>query len=140
MNYTIELIDRNNLDIIIPLLKILNPSTDETVLQGRLEEMKLHPYHCIGVYDGEKLIGICGFWLLVKHYVGKHIEPDNVLIIPGYQGKKIGELMLQWIYEYGRQNGCVASEINCYVGNSAGVKFWINQGFKIIGYHFQKHL
>jgi GNAT superfamily N-acetyltransferase len=138
--YTIKLIENNDLGIIIPLLKVLNTSIDEQTLQERLAEMKQHSYNCVGVFDGEKLVAICGFWILVKHYVGKHIEPDNVFVLPEYQGRKIGEQMMNWIYNYGKEAGCIASELNCYVSNSAGVKFWINQGYKIIGYHFQKHL
>jgi GNAT superfamily N-acetyltransferase len=101
--------------------------------------MRNHSYNCLGVFDGERLIAICGFWILVKYYVGKHIEPDNVLVLPEYRGRKIAEQMMDWINDYGKKHGCIASELNCYVSNSAGVKFWINQGYKIIGYHFQKH-
>ncbi|EQD69526.1 GCN5-related N-acetyltransferase, partial [mine drainage metagenome] len=37
-------------------------------------------YQCAGLYDDGRLIGICGLWILTKYYVGKHIEPDNVVI------------------------------------------------------------
>ncbi len=137
--HTIKLIEKANLKSIIPLLKLLNPTTDEQTLSSRLEEMNNLSYNCVGVFENDKLIAACGFWILVKHYVGKHIEPDNVIVAPEHRGKKLGEEMMQWIYDYGKQNGCIASELNCYVNNSTGVKFWINQGYKIIGYHFQKH-
>lgn len=138
--FDIRLIPKDELHTIIPLLRILNDAIDENTLQERLEDMKQRNYACAGVYDGARLIGICGLWILNKYYVGKHIEPDNVMILPQYRNKGVGEQMMQWVYEYGRSQGCIASELNCYVVNDKGIRFWLNQGYKIIGFHCQKKL
>lgn len=138
--YTIKIIEENEISSILPYLKMLNEKTDEVTLVSRLKKMTGHNYKCVGVYDNENLIGITGFWILYKHYVGKHIEPDNVIIHPDYRSKGIGELMMNWLYEYAKSEGCTASELNCYVSNHKGVKFWIQQGYRIIGYHMQKLL
>ncbi len=132
--YRIELIEKDNLSIILPLLEALNEKLSTDVL------MKEYNYHCAGVYDGNKLIGICGLWILVKHYVGKHIEPDNVIIDQRYRNKGIGELMMQWVTDYAKTIGCEALELNCYVQNSSGLKFWMNKGYKVLGFHLQKKL
>ncbi|MDI1234463.1 MAG: GNAT family N-acetyltransferase [bacterium] len=137
--YQFKLIKKADISTIIPLLKILAPKMEEALLNERLEEMtNNHNYECVGVYDGETLIGMSGLWLLNKYYVGKHIEPDNVVIIPAYRGKGIGQQLLNWINEYGKQNGCKASELNCYLNNSEGLKFWLNNGYKVLGVHCQK--
>lgn len=138
MNFNISLIPQSSLHLILPFLELLNPKTEKSVLENRLEEMKNYNYHCVGVFDGDKLIAVSGFWILFKHYVGKHIEPDNVMVLPEYRSQKIGEKMMAFIYDYAKANGCVASELNCYVNNSGGLKFWINQGYRILGYHLQK--
>jgi len=138
--YQISLIPKEELQNIIPLLRILNDAIPEDTLQERLADMKLRNYECAGVYDNGRLIGICGMWILNKYYVGKHIEPDNVMILPEYRNKGVGEQMMAWIYEYGRSKGCVVAELNCYIVNDKGIRFWANQGFKIIGFHFQKKL
>jgi GNAT superfamily N-acetyltransferase len=136
--YKIRLIEKDEIHSIIPLLKLLTNKIEEEVLRKRLNEMVKAGYECVGVYHDEKLIGISGLWTLVKYYVGKHIEPDNVVIHPDYRGKGVGEQMMQWIYEYAKSKGCEAVELNCYVNNSPGQKFWLNQGFRILGFHNQK--
>ena len=136
--YTISLIPKENIYSIIPLLKILDEEIKDEVLKRRLDEMILQNYECVGVYDNDKLIGISGLWTLTKYYIGKHIEPDNVVIHPDYRGKKVGEQLMKWIFEYAQNKGCTASELNCYVKNRRGVEFWKQHGYKIIGYHFQK--
>jgi len=138
--YTYRLIPSDNIFSIIPLLRMLNDKITEETLQERLTEMVKNGYECMGAYDNDKLIGICGLWVLTKYYVGRHLEPDNVMILPEYRGKGIGEAMMESVYAYGRSKGCVASELNCYVTNSGGQKFWANEGYKIIGFHYQRTL
>lgn len=138
--YQIRLIPKEELHIIIPFLRILNDAIPEDTLQERLADMMQRNYECAGVYDEDRLIGICGMWILNKYYVGKHIEPDNVMILPEYRNKGVGEQMMAWVDEYGRSQGCIAAELNCYVVNDKGIRFWLNQGYKIIGFHCQKKL
>ena len=137
---TIELIDNKKINSIIPLLKILNTSISEKTLEERLSDMIKEGYQCVGAFDNDKLIGICGLWILTKYYVGKHIEPDNMIILPEYQNQKIGSKMMQWIYSYAKDNDCVASELNCYIDNKAAHKFWEKESYKVLALHFQKNL
>jgi GNAT superfamily N-acetyltransferase len=97
-------------------------------------------YECVGVFDEETLVGICGIWTLTKIYVGRHIEPDNVIISPEYRSRQLGQQLMEWVESYARSKGCVASELNCYVSNDAGNKFWQQQGYKVLGLHYQKKM
>lgn len=135
-----KLIEKEENNAIIPFLQILNNKIETETLRSRLLEMFQQGYECVGVYKDGRLIGISGLWILTKYYVGKYIEPDDVVILPEYRNSGIGQMLMNWIYEYGKSKGCIASELNCYVANAFGQKFWINQEYKIIGFHFQKNL
>lgn len=136
----IRLLDKSEYPSILPLVKHLNPKTDAETLAERLDEMSASNYECVGIFVDGHLAGVAGLWLLTKLYIGRHLEPDNVIIHPMYQGKGLGKLLFNWIEDYAKSKGCVALELNCYVNNSAAHKFWMNEGFKILGYHFQKKL
>lgn len=41
------------------------------------------------------------------------------------------------VYDNGR---LVASGLNCYVVNDKGIRCWLNQGYRTIGFHCQKKL
>jgi GNAT superfamily N-acetyltransferase len=138
--YQYQLIPVAQMHSIIPLLQLLNKEMDVTTIQQRLDEMLTRGYECLGVYDGDQLIGICGLWMLTKIYAGRHIEPDNVCIHPDYRNKGIGEAMMHWVDEYARSKGCIAAELNAYVVNKKAHKFWLGQGYEIIGFHFIKKL
>jgi len=134
----ISLIEAKNIYSIIPLLQVLNDKISEEVLKARLDEMLKQGYLCVGLFDNNKLIGICGLWILTKYYVGKHMEPDNIVILPEYQNKNIGTKLMVWIDNYAKEQGCVASELNCYVGNKDAHRLWEKEGYEVIALHFQK--
>ena len=140
MEFEIRLIDKKEIFSIVPFLSELNSRITDAVLENRLSEMVLQGYQCMGIYDSAKLVGISGIWLLTKYYIGKHIEPDNVFILPEYQGQGIGKLLMNWIFDYAKSIGCVASELNCYTNNKKGQCFWKQQGYEVVAYHFQKQL
>lgn len=140
MSYKISLIAEEDINSIIPLLVQLNPKISVKILEKRLEEMMQHRYQCVGVFDQNRLIGISGIWTLTKYYVGKHIEPDNVYILPEYRGRGIGKELMEWIFDYAKSIGCLASELNCYTKNKAGQDFWKSQGYEVVAYHYQKQL
>tara|TARA_R110000868_G_scaffold4211_13_gene26613 strand:- start:18145 stop:18582 length:438 start_codon:yes stop_codon:yes gene_type:complete len=139
-NFEIKLIPYAQMESILPMVVILNQDKIEyAVLKKRLANMlAMGGYECIGVYDQKELIGICGFWVLNKLYAGKHVEPDNVYVQPEYRSKGIGELMMNWLFDYAREIGCDGAEVNCYAKNVKGKKFWERQGYEALGLHMIK--
>ncbi|CAM1372093.1 Acetyltransferase [Tenacibaculum litopenaei] len=141
MNLHFKPINNQEITQILPLLKVVNTTTPEAILIQRLHEMVCYAnYECVGAYDGEKLIAISGLWYSVRHYVGKSVEPDHVVVDASYRGKKIGKQFFEWIYEYTKEKGCEAIELNTYTGNRKSHKFYYNEGFEIFGFHFVKIL
>ena len=135
-----RLIESTNIYSVIPLLKVLDDSIALNILKQRLTKMMAQGYQCVGIYDGKKLIGACGMWFLTKYYVGDHVEPDNVILLPAHRHQGIGKQLMEWIYNYAKSKGCVASELNCYISNEPGRKFWEGEGYQAIGLHYQKKL
>jgi len=138
--YKIQFIEPQNIHVILPLLMQVNKKTPEDLLLKRLYEMVKENYKCLGIYDNDKLIGICGLWFLTRHYCGRTIEPDHVMIEPAYQSKGIGKLLFDWIFIHAKENGYEASELNTYVNNPKSHKFYYNLGYDIKGFHFVKIL
>ncbi len=140
MEITFKLIDAGHIEVIIPLLSELDSSIPYSVLNNRLSEMVKQGYECVGIYKENELIGICGIWTLVKYYVGKHIEPDNVFIKPEFRNLGIGQQLSDWLKEFACSRGCEAIELNCYLKNENGQHFWKANGYVAIGMHYQKKL
>ena len=132
-------IAKENILEIIPLLQKLNTKTPKDLLKRRVLEMTNYEnYECIGVFYNDKLIGVCGLWYSIRHYIGKSVEPDHVVIDESFRGQNIGKQLFSWIYEYTKSKGCEAVELNTYTGNTKSHKFYYNEGFDIYGFHFLK--
>ncbi|PHR69356.1 MAG: GNAT family N-acetyltransferase [Lutibacter sp.] len=136
----IKILPKNQIFDIIPLLRKVNDKTPDEILKPRLLEMCEQNYECAVMYDDNKLIGICGIWFMTRHYIGKSMEVDHVVIDHNYRSKGLGKRFFKWIYEYSKEKGCEASELNTYVGNPKSHKFYYNEGYNIYGFHFLKVL
>ncbi|MGI4790551.1 MAG: GNAT family N-acetyltransferase [Janthinobacterium lividum] len=137
---TVSLIPTSHLSQILLLVKILNPSIEEDILARRLEEMVGQGYRCAGAYQGGMLVGICGLWIATRFYCGKYIEPDNVVVHPDYRSLGVGQKLMAWVYDYAQSLNCNVVELNSYVSSLRAHKFYFNEGFQILGFHFQKRL
>lgn len=136
-----QIIPKENILIAIPFLQELgNNSISETTLKERLLEMATQNYKCLGIYNNAKIIGVCGMWFQTRHYAGKSVEIDHVIISKEYQRKGIGKLLMEYVYEYAKKSSCNWVELNTYVHNFPSHKFYYNEGFIAKGYHFVKEL
>ena len=141
MDIKISIIQSKEILSIIPLLRKLNSKTPIDLLKERVSEMSiLSNYECIGLFIDNNLIGICGLWYSTRHYIGKTVEPDHVIIDASYRGKNLGKHFFKWIDEHVKTKGCEAIELNTFVSNPRSHKFYYNEGYNIYGFHFLKVL
>jgi len=141
MKITFRPIKKEDILTILPLLIKLNSTTSENLLRERIIEMTTYDtYECVGAFDNDNLIGVSGLWYSLRHYSGKSVEPDHVIIDENYRGKNIGKQLFKWIYEYTKSKGYEVIELNTYTGNRKSHKFYYNEGFEIYGFHFVKTL
>jgi GNAT superfamily N-acetyltransferase len=141
MAFKFKIIERENIYAVIPLvLKLNDYKVAEEVLRQRFSEMIDQNYECAVIYDDEKLIGVCGLWYCTRHYSGRSVEADHVIIDDVYRNQGLGKQFFDWIYKYVSAKGFETIELNTYVSNYSSHKFYYNEGFKILGYHFLKKL
>ena len=128
-------------DAIVPLANKLHPGTDAGKIRAYLAEMFSFPtYHCFGLWQDEKLVAMSNGWITIRFYSGKQLEVDNVIVDPDLRSKGVGKFFFARIQEWANQQDCKTIELNTYVQNSKSHKFYFNEGYAILGFHFQKVL
>jgi len=128
-----------NLIRVKELLLQLNSDKGEKYIEQILDQMHTFKnYKCFGLYENDKIIGISSGWTSIRIYCGKQLELDNVIIDEKLQSKGLGTKFLDKIEEWALQKDYQSISLNTYVSNSGSHKFYFNQGFKILGFHFQK--
>ncbi len=131
-----KIIPKEEINQIIPLVGLLHNAAAPAVLEARFAEMVNQNYECVGVFWDQQLIGCAGLWIQTRHYCGRSLEPDHVIIHPDYQNKQIGEKLVKFFFEYAKQHNCIATELNCYIPNTRGQAFWEKMGYQKIGFHY----
>lgn len=139
-NLQTKLIDPiENKSRVLDLLQQLNPGMDAKYLESTQIEMTNIPnYTCFGLYLNDELIGISSGWTTVRIYCGKQLELDNVIIDSKLQSKGYGKYFMNEIKAWSIKNNYASIGLNTYVQNSRSHKFYFNEGFKILGLHFEK--
>ena len=141
MPFHFKIVKKTEIDAVVSLVERLNHyKYSDIVLKHRFEDMFDQNYECAGIYDGDKLIGVSGMWFCTRHYVGKSMEVDHVYIDEDYRNQGLGKQFFTWIYDYAKRKGYESVELNTYVQNYPSHKFYYNEGFQILGYHFAKKL
>ena len=137
-NIEIKFIPKKNIEIILPLLKKLNEFTSEKVLKSRVHEMVEQNYKCLGVYYNEELVGICGLWFLTRHYSGKTIELDHVIVDSKFRNLGIGKKLFEFIHNHAKSIEYEATELNTYIANTKSHTFYEKLAYKKLGFHYLK--
>ncbi len=136
-----RLLTLDDIDLIIPLTLQLNKDYASEKLKTYLIEMfDYKNYNCFGLFLDTKLVGLSSGWTATKLYSGKQLEIDNVVIDSKHQSKGYGALLEKEIYAWCKQRNYKSIELNTYVMNSRSHKFYFNQGYEIIGFHFEKDI
>ena len=139
MSYQFKIISNDDLDKVIPLVYQLNDArVSKDLLKSRFDEMKHQNYECAVILKKDAIVGVSGMWFCTRHYIGKSVELDHVYIEEEHRGNGLGKQFMAWIYDYVTQKGCNSVELNTYVQNYPSHKFYYNEGFEILGYHFLK--
>ncbi len=141
MNYTIRKMGKvDEMKDSIDLIRELTPDLAEPDYHKMLADMVPHNYFQVGVYEGDKLIAVSGYWIATKIYCGKYLEIDNFVVATEYRSKQVGKMLVDWMLEEAKIQGCKASLLDAYVENFKAHKFYYKQGFIARGFHYLKWL
>lgn len=137
----IEELTLDHSEEIVSLMNETNPDFSIKDLNPRLDDMFKYPnYICFGVFVESKLVAMTGGWVTTRLYSGKQLELDNVAVSEEYRSSGYGSNLLAHIEAWAIKENCLTVELNAYVSNSRSHKFYYNQGYNILGFHFQKKI
>jgi len=130
-----------SLDLIAPLANKLHPHLALATVRASMAEMFQFPtYYCFCVFQAGRPIALSNGWITVRIYSGKQLEVDNVIVDPDLRSQGVGKFFFVHIQDWAVQNDCKTIELNTFVQNSKSHKFYFNEGYKILGFHFQKSI
>ena len=123
---------------ILPLIEKHNAKIEPAELRRRLELMIPQGYHCIAALDGDRIVGVAGYWLGARFYCGEYMDVDNVVVDESLRSRGIGLKLMDWLHAKAKELGCRVVMLDSYVTFARAHKFYFRQDYEIIGYHFSR--
>jgi GNAT superfamily N-acetyltransferase len=112
-----ELITKEAMLQYLDVMQELYPKLTFDYYSELLDRMLPHNYGQIGVFDGERCLGISGYWYGTKLWCGPYIELDNVVVIEAARGTGAGKLLSAYLDEKAVQLGCHIMTLDAYSTN-----------------------
>lgn len=97
-------------------------------------------YKIVAAFDGEKLMGISGYWIARMLYCGRYLQASNLVVDKEARKSGVGKKLLNYLEEKARHEGCNKFVLDSYVLNTRSHTLFFREGFYIRGFHFMKDL
>jgi ribosomal protein S18 acetylase RimI-like enzyme len=124
-----------------PLVKQMYKDMDLPTYKSYIEEMiKTNNFKMIAAFDGDEIIGACGYWVFLMLYCGRYIQISNLVVDEKSQNLGVGKIMMNHIEELGRKLECKKFVLDSYTENKKSHSLYFREGFYIRGFHFMKDL
>lgn len=120
------------------LISLLTPSLTIEKYQEYLSQMIPHNYFQVVFIMQNEIVAVSGYWIATKIYCGKYLEIDNFIVLEKIRNQGIGEKVLEWLENEGRNYQCDLMMLDAYVENYQAHRFYYRNGYVARGFHFLK--
>lgn len=121
----------------LEVMQELYPSLTAGAYEHDLEKMlPNNRYGQAAVFDGEKCVGIAGFWIGTKLWCGKYLEIDNLVVSSKHRSKGAGKILFSYFKKKAKEEACSMLALDSYTSNFKAHKFFYNEDFGPKGFHF----
>ena len=122
------------------LIRQLSPAVTEERYHYVLDDMLVHGYRMVAVFEAADCVGISGIWVATKIYSGRYLEMDNVVVADTHRSRGIGKLLTDFIEKLALAEDCETIMLDAYLENEKAHAFYEREGFTSRGYHFLKRI
>jgi hypothetical protein len=90
--------------------------------------------------EGDHLCGLVVYRITTNTMVGKKIYSEDLVADPQAPVKGVGHLMMDYLKELGKQEGCVSLELESGTQRDQAHHFYFKEGFVIKAFGFKQSL
>lgn len=123
-----------------PVMSQLRTNLDEGEYAERIKGMRQHGYRLAAVVEDGEIRGVAGFRIQDYLFRGYHLYVDDLVTDENARSKGHGKLMLDWLVEEARKNGCERFHLDSGVQRQDAHRFYFREGLSITAFHFSKEV
>jgi GNAT superfamily N-acetyltransferase len=124
-----------------PLVQQMYKQMDFDTYKSYITEMvELSNFKMVAAFDGEKMVGVSGYFVLLMLYCGRYLQISNFVVDKHSRNKGIGRKILQYLEHKARKFNCHKFVLDSYTENKKSHPLYYSEGFYVRGFHFMKDL
>ena len=120
-----------------PVLCQLRPAFNPETLIPRIRQQQQEGYllACV-LNDEDQVLCVAGFVIQLKLAWGRHLYVDDLVSDERHRSTGAGELLINWLKDYAREQGCEQLHLDSGVQRFGAHRFYLRHGFVINSHHF----
>ena len=120
-----------------PVLLQLRPQYDATSLTEQIKLQRQEGFQLAYVEDSNgNVLCVAGFVIGSKLAWKKHLYVDDLVSDESNRSHGAGKLILDWLKDYARQQGCEQLHLDSGVTRYRAHRFYLREGMIISSHHF----
>jgi GNAT superfamily N-acetyltransferase len=123
-----------------PVMRQLRPHLDEGEYPRTVRRMRGEGYRLAAVVDGGRVGAVAGFRVVEFLMWGRLLYVDDLVTAEGARSKGYGKMMLDWLAERAREEGCGSLQLDSGVQRGDAHRFYFRERMRISSYHFSKEV
>ncbi len=104
------------------------------------EMIEMNDFKMVGAFLGDKIVGVCGYWILRMLYCGRYIQLSSFIVDEAKRGMGIGKKIMREIEKIGKELNCEKIILDSFTENKKSHSLYYKEDFYIRGFHFMKDL
>lgn len=118
----------------------LRPHLIESNFVKTIQRLQASGYWLIFIEEDGVAVAAAGFELGEKLHRGKYLYVDDLTTLPAYRKKGYGSHLLDWIFNYAREQKCDSVHLDSGVQRFDAHRLYLQKGFHISSHHFARRL
>jgi len=137
----IDLTTKDEMLAAFPLVNLMYKKMTLDEFSAALDEMiNLSNYQMVAVFEGEKMIGVSGYWIASMLYCGLYLQASNIVVADEFRSKGVGKKILNYLEEKALAQNCKKIVLDSYTENKQSHPLYFRENFYIRGFHFMKDI
>lgn len=124
-----------------PALKQLRPHLiDEAELLDRVRRQQEAGYRLLAAWRDDEATGAAGYRLQENLISGRFVYVDDLVVLEGERGRRIGERLLDEVARLAKEAGCRRLTLDTGLANARAQRFYFRCGLLSAALHFGRSL
>lgn len=119
---------------------VLRPHVLREAFLPQIRRQEAQGFQVLALEQDGAVKSVAGFRLAEFLAWGRVIYIDDLSTLPEARGQGFAGMLLDWLAEYARQQGCCALHLDSGYARHAAHRLYLNKGFELSSHHMTKVL